>query len=255
MGAGNCSTAGPVLLHEFANPAPGSLPARWRGLTWCPRPPPIRGRRHPAMGSLSKTRSRDDLRAFKFGLGCPLPAPQSKPLHGPSNATVRKRFSESLLRWRQTHQRPPYGLRSARPSVSAPQAAARGGKEEARGRRPGRRQTLTRRHQCRKMGWPSFRASNACRMSAGRHRFARDFADRTLNTRRWPASKRGSHRATKIATLHTRRSTIAKRGIKHRAAHLMRLPLSRPWLSRRFVVVRQRFVIRSHGRLVAREPA
>ena len=24
MGAGNCSTAGPVLLHEFANPAPGS---------------------------------------------------------------------------------------------------------------------------------------------------------------------------------------------------------------------------------------
>ena len=27
------STAGPVLLHEFANPAPGSLPARWRGLT------------------------------------------------------------------------------------------------------------------------------------------------------------------------------------------------------------------------------
>ena len=50
MGAGNCSTAGPVFLHEFANPALGSLPARWRGLTWCPRPPPIRGRRHPAMG-------------------------------------------------------------------------------------------------------------------------------------------------------------------------------------------------------------
>ena len=28
-----------MLLHEFANPAPGSLPARWRGLTWCPRHP------------------------------------------------------------------------------------------------------------------------------------------------------------------------------------------------------------------------
>jgi len=177
------------------------------------------------------------------------------PSTGRRNATVRKRFSESLTPLAANASAAPYGLRSARPSVSAPQAAARGGKEEARGRRPGRRQTLTRRHQCRKMGWPSFRASNACRMSAGRHRFARDFADRTLNTRRWPASKRGSHRATKIATLHTRRSTIAKRGIKHRAAHLMRLPLSRPWLSRRFVVVRQRFVIRSHGRLAAREPA
>jgi hypothetical protein len=35
LGAGNCSRAGPVLLHEFANPAPGSLPARWRGLTLC----------------------------------------------------------------------------------------------------------------------------------------------------------------------------------------------------------------------------
>ena len=31
---------GPVLLHEFANPALGSLPARWRGLTWCLRHPP-----------------------------------------------------------------------------------------------------------------------------------------------------------------------------------------------------------------------
>jgi len=187
-------------------------------------------------------------------------SPACTAVQAPPRAVLTPRSENALAnpwhRWRQTHQRPPYGLRSARrPSASVPQAAARGGKEEARGRRPGRRQTLTRRHQCRKMGWPSFRASNACRMSAGRHRFARDFADRTLNTRRWPASKRGSHRATKIATLHTRRSTIAKRGIKHRAAHLMRLPLSRPWLSRRFVVVRQRFVIRSHGRLAAREPA
>ena len=33
LGAGNCSMAGPVLLHEFANPAPGSLPARWRGFS------------------------------------------------------------------------------------------------------------------------------------------------------------------------------------------------------------------------------
>ena len=26
-----------VVLHEFREPRPGSLPARWRGLTWCPR--------------------------------------------------------------------------------------------------------------------------------------------------------------------------------------------------------------------------
>jgi hypothetical protein len=35
LGVGNCSTAGPVVLHEFREPRPGSLPARWRGLTWC----------------------------------------------------------------------------------------------------------------------------------------------------------------------------------------------------------------------------
>jgi len=77
------------------------------------------------------------------------------PSTGRRNATVRKRFSESLTPLAANASAAPYGLRSARPSVLAPQAAARGGKEEARGRRPGRRQTPTRRHQCRKMGWPS----------------------------------------------------------------------------------------------------
>jgi hypothetical protein len=47
------------------------------------------------------------------------------------------------------------GLRSARPSFISSTSCGTRWEEEARGRRPGRQQTLTRRHQCRKMGWPS----------------------------------------------------------------------------------------------------
>ena len=87
LGAGNCSTPGPVLLHEFANPASGSLPARWRGLTWCPRPPRLEVAGPGKWVELSKIASScrgHHLCLFKFVLARPLPAPQSKPLHGPS---------------------------------------------------------------------------------------------------------------------------------------------------------------------------